>query len=67
MDLIYEDLSEEQRDAAQAYAAEHGLAFETYTAGDDTVRFTVRLLPGDEGAPQWTGSHIDAVEALFRA
>lgn len=67
MEPIYDGLSEEQRDAAQAYAAEHRLAFETYPAGDDTVRFTVRLLPGDEGAPQWTGAHIDAVEALLRA
>ena len=64
MDLVYEELTEAQRDAMQAYAAEHGLAFETYTSGDS---FTVRLLPGDEGAPQWTGAHIDAVEALLKA
>lgn len=67
MDLVYEGLTEEQRDAMQAYAAEHGLAFESADSDDDTVQFQVRLLPGDEGAPQWTGAHIEAVEALLSA
>lgn len=63
MDLFYKNLTEEQRNAAQAYAAERGLAFESgYDGEEDT--YHVRLLPGDEGAPQWTGADIDAVEAI---
>jgi hypothetical protein len=43
-------------EAARAYAAEHGLPFES---GDGYVR----LLPPDESGPTWTGDHIRAVEA----
>lgn len=67
MDSVYEGLTEEQRDAAQAYAAEHGLAFESSGPDKDTGMFQIRLLTGDEGAPQWTGADIDAVQELIRA
>lgn len=59
-------MTEERRDRVQAYAAEHGLAFDT---GPDVEAgtFYATLLEGDEGAPQWTSDHIQAVEELLAA
>lgn len=65
MEPIYEDLTEEQRDLALEYAASGGLPIETHTAGDDTVRFTVRLLPADTGGPGWTGEAIAGLEKVL--
>lgn len=65
METIYEGLTEEQRDVAQAYAAQHGLAFESSPSDDDTVSFQVRLLPGDEGAPQWDGPAVRGLEEVL--
>lgn len=63
MDQIYEGLTEEQRDVCVAYAAARGLAFESGALKDGT--FYVRPLPGDEGAPQWTGEALTGLEEIF--
>lgn len=67
MQPIYTNLTEATRDAAQAYAAERGLAFETGpdADADQPDRFYVLLLAGDEGAPSWTGQSITELEEII--
>jgi hypothetical protein len=64
MQPIYNNLSEAKRDAAQAFAAERGLAFET-GPDEEEGTFYVLLLAGDEGAPSWTGQAITDLETLL--
>lgn len=64
MDDIWVGLTEEQRDTALAYAAERGLAIET-GADQDPGEWYARPIPGDEGAPQWTGADLEGLDALL--
>lgn len=62
---MYYGLTEAQRDAAQAYAAEHGLAFQSSGSGDDTVSYSIGWPPTDPGAPEWTDQAISELEAVM--
>jgi hypothetical protein len=64
MESIYKWLTEEQRDAAQAYAAERGLAFES-GADEEEGLYYVTALPGDEGAPQWDEPAMRGLEEVL--
>lgn len=64
MDDVWVGLTEEQRDVALAYAKERGLALETGVDHEEGEWYA-RTLPGDEGAPQWTGADLDELDALL--